>query len=201
MRVRYTFLLRATLAAVFVAAATLPLRAAETVSGLTPAAGDLDPAKIEPGLAVTYYFSFFRRIHEIDEWAKYKDGTPGEPLPMLNYHTGTGEVLTSGSDDGVDADISGLIHFAEAGDYVLAMQSNDGVRLEIGGKLIINDPTVHADRYSELITVQIAEPGWYPLALQYFERKNTSTLELYWLKPGEEGRLAFVPAEALAHAK
>ena len=178
-----------------------PLQAAETVSGLTPVAADLDPAEIKPGLSVKYYFSMFRRIFEIKEWAKYKDGKPGEPLRMLNYHTGTGEVLNSGSKDGVGADIRGMIRFAKAGDYVLAMQSNDGVRLEIGGALIVNDPTVHADRYSDLITVQIAEPGWYPLSLWYFERKNTSTLELYWLEPGEEGRLRFVPAEALAHVE
>ena len=191
--------LRAALAAVFVATASTSLRA-ETISGLTPVAG-FDDAEIAPGLAVTYYFSLFRRIREIAEWAKYKDGKPGEPLPMLDYRSGAGEVLTSGSSDGVGADIRGMMNFAEAGDYVLAMQSNDGVRLEIGGKLIINDPTVHADRFSELVTVQITEPGWYPLSLQYFERTATSTLELYWLKPGEEGRLTFVPAEALAHVK
>jgi hypothetical protein len=191
---------RTALAALLAAAACAP-SSAETISGLTPLAADPDPAEIKPGLAVKYYFSMFRRVFEIQEWAKYKDGTPGEPLRMLNYRTGAGEVLTSGSDDGVGADIRGMIHFAEAGDWVLAMQSNDGVRLEIGGKLIINDPTVHADRFSELITVQIAEPGWYPLSLWYFERKNTSTLELYWLKPGEEGRLSFVPAEALAHVE
>ena len=182
-------------------AAWSPLPAAETISGLTAVAGDVDPAKIKPGLAVKYYFSLFRRVHEIQEWAKYKDGKPGEPLPMLNFRTGAGEVLNSGSEDGVGADIRGMIHFAETGDYVLAMQSNDGVRLEIGGQLIVNDPTVHADRYSELMTVQIDEAGWYPLSLWYFERKNTSTLELYWLKPGEEGRLSFVPAEALAHVE
>ena len=201
MRVRHRFILRAALALGLTALVCLPLRAAETISGLTAVSADMDLARIKPGLAVKYYFSMFRRVHEIQEWAKYKDGKPGEPLRMLNYHTGTGEVLTSGSDDGVGADIQGMIHFAEAGDYVLAMQSNDGVRLEIGGKLIVNDPTVHADRYSELMTVQIAEPGWYPLSLWYFERKNTSTLELYWLKPGEEGRLSFVPADALAHAE
>ena len=192
------FVLRTALATVLAAAACAPL-SAETISGLTPLAADPNPLEIKPGLAVKYYFSMFRRVHEIEEWAKYKDGKPGEPLRMLNYHTGADEVLTSGADDGVGADIRGMIQFAEAGDWVLAMQSNDGVRLEIGGKLIVNDPTVHADRYSELITVQIAEPGWYPLLLWYFERKNTSTLELYWLKPGQEGRLSFVPAEALAH--
>ena len=201
MTARPHFILRAAFAAVFVAAAVVPLRAAETISGLTPEAGALDPAELKPGLAVKYYFSFFRRVHEVKEWAKYKEGEPGEPLRMLNYRTGPGEVLTSGSDDGVGADIRGMINFDQAGDYVLAMQSNDGVRLEIGGQLIINDPTVHADRFSDLITVQIAEPGWYPLTLWYFERRNTSTLELYWLEPGEEGRLRFVPAEALAHVE
>lgn len=201
MRLRPRFILRAALAATFVAAAAVPLRAAETISGLTPVAGNIDPAELKPGLAVKYYYSFFRRVREIEEWAKYKEGKPGEPLRMLNYRTGAGEVLTSGSDDGVGADIRGMIHFDQAGDYVLTMQSNDGVRLEIGGKLIVNDPTVHSDRFSDLITVQIAEPGWYPLRLWYFERKVTSTLELYWLEPGEEGRLRFVPAEALAHVE
>ncbi len=150
MRVRHRFILRAALALGLTALVCLPLRAAETISGLTAVSADMDLARIKPGLAVKYYFSMFRRVHEIQEWAKYKDGKPGEPLRMLNYHTGTGEVLTSGSDDGVGAD---------------------------------------------------AEPGWYPLSLWYFERKNTSTLELYWLKPGEEGRLSFVPADALAHAE
>ena len=201
MTARPHFVLRIAFAAFVAAAAFAPLRAAETISGLTAESGEIDLAELKPGLAVKYYFSFFRRVHEIKEWAKYKDGKPGEPLRMLNYRTGPGEVLTSGSDDGVGADISGMINFGQAGDYVLAMQSNDGVRLEIGGKLIVNDPTVHADRFSDLITVQIAEPGWYPLRLWYFERRNTSTLELYWLEPGEEGRLSFVPAEALAHVE
>ena len=38
-----------------------------------------------------------------------------------------------------------------------------------------------------------------PLDLTYFEKRNTSTLEPYWLTPGEEGGLNFVPPSAFAH--
>ncbi len=80
------------------------------------------------------------------------------------------------------------------------MQSNDGVELTIGGQVVIRDPNVHADRYSELTLVEIDEPGWYRLELLYFEKRNTSTLELYWLPPGATaGGLTFVPADSFAH--
>jgi len=112
---------------------------------------------------------------------------------------GDGDVLTSGRADHVGADIRGYMNFPVAGTYTIAMQSNDGVDLKIGGKRIVYDPDVHSDRFSELIPVEIATPGWYPLHLLYFEKQVTSTLELYWLKPGGDGQLDFVPEEAFAH--
>ncbi len=108
-------------------------------------------------------------------------------------------MLSSDREDGVGAIIEGLINFPVAGVYSMAMQSNDGVELAIGGETILSDPTVHADRFSGLVTVEIDRPGWYPLDLLYFEKRNTSTLELYWLLPGEEGGLDFVPPSAFAH--
>ena len=86
-----------------------------------------------------------------------------------------------------------------AGTYTIAMQSNDGVDLKIGGKRVVYDPLVHSDRFSDLILVEIAEPGLYPLHLLYFEKQITATLELYWLKPGGGGQLDFVPEEAFAN--
>ena len=44
----------------------------------------------------------------------------------------------------------------------------------------------------------IDKPGWYPISLLYFEKRNTSTLELYWQPPGTD-EFVFVPAEAFAH--
>lgn len=174
-------------------------QAAETVSGLAPASPQPAADALQPGLAVTYYSNKFNHTREITEWAKYKDGFEGEPIPMLDYFVGDGEVLTSGRIDFVGADIRGYIHLPVAGTYTFAMHSNDGVDLEIGGKRIVYDPTVHSDRFSDLVPVEVSEPGWYPLRLLYFEKQITSTLELFWLKPGETGQLLHVPAEAFAH--
>ncbi len=56
---------------------------------------------------------------------------------ILNYFVGDGDVLTSGRADHVGADIRGFMKFPVAGTYTIAMQSNDGVDLKIGGKRIV----------------------------------------------------------------
>ena len=192
--------LRATvLAAAISMTGAFAVQAADPITGLVPATPQPAAEQLQPGLAVTYYFNRFNETREIPDWAKYKPGVKGEPILLLDYFVGDGDVLTSGRADGVGADINGYINFPVAGTYTIAMQSNDGVDLKIGGKRVVYDPLVHSDRFSDLIPVEIAEPGWYPLHLLYFEKQITATLELYWLKPGGGGQLDFVPEEAFAH--
>ncbi|NKB48955.1 MAG: hypothetical protein GKS02_06275 [Alphaproteobacteria bacterium] len=187
------------LAVVFLALAGAPAMAADPVTGLVKS--DPQPAadSLQPGLGVTYYAGVFNSTDEIPGWAKYRKGKKGEPILLLDYNVGDGEVLTSGRVDEVAADIRGFIRFDEVGTYTIAMQSNDGIDLTIGGKSIIKDTEVHADRYSELVPVEVAEPGWYDFHLLYFEKRVTSTVELFWNAPGKTGSLDFVPAEAFAH--
>lgn len=195
--------MRAGLAAVLMAASlTLGASggsAAEMITGLKPATPQPAAGDLRPGLGVTYYYNVFNDTSEILDWAKYKDGVKGEPILILDYFVGDGDVLTSGRADEVGADIRGYINFPVAGTYTIAMRSNDGVDLKIGGVQTVLDPGVHSDRFSELTPVEITTPGWYPLHLLYFEKRVTSTLELYWLKPGGSGQLDFVPEEAFAH--
>ena len=157
------------------------------------------PSALAPGLAVTYYFHIFNVISEIPQWAENNAGVEGTPLPALNYSVGSGNVLTSGRRDGVGATISGLIRFPDPGRYVLAMQSNDGVSLAISGQRVLADPGVHSDRFSQLVRVDIAAAGWYPVDVLYFEKRNTATLQLYWAQEAAGESLRLVPPEALAH--
>ena len=93
-----------------------------------------------------------------------------------------------------------LSYYAYAVLYIFAAQSNDGLSVDIGGKTVVYDPDVHADRYSQPVEVEIKTAGWYPLDVWYFERKNTSTLRLYWLKPDEEeGSMTIVPKDVFGH--
>lgn len=166
-----------------------------------PARLDVQPnaADLTAGLAVDYYFNIFNFVDEVREWAELQPGQSGQPLQSLDYNVGSGSVLTSDRPDGVGAIIGGLINFSTSGTYTMAARSNDGIELTIGGETILSDPTVHADRFSNLVTVEIAEPGWYPLDLVYFEKRNTSTLELYWATPDGDGALNFVPPTVFAH--
>ena len=156
-------------------------------------------AELKPGLAVCYMYEFVRHIDQFAEWEKHRKCEPGAPLAILDSRVGIKKVLTSTSDNGVMAKITGFVHLDKPGSYGFTFESNDGVRLEIDGKLIVEDPDVHADRYSDIGVMEVVNPGWYPLAIQYFERKNTSTLRLFWGPPGVEGTMPLVPAEALAH--
>jgi RNase P/RNase MRP subunit p29 len=156
-------------------------------------------AELKPGLAVCYMYAFVRHIDEFAELEKSEECKPGAPLAVLDSRVGLNKVLTSNSDDGVLAKISGYIRLDKAGAYKFAFESNDGVRLTIDGEMVVEDPDVHSDRYSEVGALDVTEPGWHPLAIDYFERKNTSTLRFYWRPPGVEGDFLLVPAEALAH--
>ncbi len=183
-------------AALVVASLGMAGARAAAVSPADPQPADQE---LKPGLAVVYYGNFFRHIDEIVEWEKYKDGTPGEPILQVKSRVGLGKVLTSNSDDGVGAKMTGYIRLETPGKYSFAFESNDGVRLEIDGQMVVEDPNVHADRFSDLGSVQVETPGWYPITIRYFERKNTSTLMFHWLPPGTEGSMPLVPGDVLAH--
>ena len=177
----------------------LVLTGPAVAQALKPASPQPTTAVLKPGLSVCYIFAFVRHINEMLDWEKHKKCEPGEPLLELNYSVGGDNVLTSNSDDAVLARIVGLIRFDKPGSYGFAFESNDGVRLEIAGQRVVEDPDVHADRFSDIGTVEIAEPGWYDLTIRYFERKNTSTLRFFWSPPGTEGSMPRVPAANLAH--
>jgi hypothetical protein len=156
-------------------------------------------AEPKPGLAVCYMYKLIRSVDEIADWEKHIKCEPGAPLAALDFYGGDGKVLTSKSDDGVLARITGFIHLNKAGAYKFAFESNDGVRLKIDGKQIVEDPGVHDDRFSDVGTMEVTKPGWYPLSIDFFERRFTWTLRFLWKLPGVEGNFDPVPAEALAH--
>jgi hypothetical protein len=125
---------------------------------------------------------------------------PGPPLPHVDYKVGNGAVLTSKSDNGVLAIITGFIQLDKPGVWGFDVTSNDGVRVEVGGKQLYEDPGVHSDDTSDRIDVKIDQPGWYPIRIHYYEKRYTSTLILRWAAPGEK-KLVPVPGKAFAHLK
>ena len=169
-RTRFPAVVITLMAAVLLWEGTTAARA-QAVTGLMPADPQPGIEALKPGLGVKSLISKFNSLWEIEEVATWSKPQPGEPLPMLNYNVGTDAVLSNHNVDLVGAFI---------------------------GEQIYEDGIVAPDRFSPNLEVQIETPGWYPIALLYYEKKNTSTLELYWQPPGAE-EFVFVPAEAFAH--
>ncbi len=159
----------------------------------------LDPqptdAERVSGLSTHYFFDYFNHIDELYEKS---GGEPGEPIPNLNHVAfEDGKVLTTDRPMGVGAHIRGMIRFETAGTYVLKLQSNDGVRLFIGGVHLHTDPEIHAARWSPDLEYVVEQPGWYDFTLDYYQRKGTSALRMKWVPPGGEEEI--VPESAFAH--
>jgi hypothetical protein len=150
--------------------------------------------QLVPGLAVGYSYGYVQSLREV----RTPGSRDGEPLKQLN-HAGEGNVLTTTHVEGVQADIEGFIKLDAPGTYTFTVMSNDGVRVTLGGKKILEDDFVHSDRMSKPAEVKVTEPGWYKLNVLYFQRKGSYALELYWTKP--DGTQEVVPPEAYARLK
>ncbi len=172
-----------------------PAAHAEILTGLKPAEPQPPAASLKPGLAVQYTYAIMNHVDDM----KGRKVEPGSPILHLDWVMGTGRVLTSKANEGVGAILTGFIQFEKPGVYGFNVTSNDGVRVEIGGKLIHEDPGVHSDTTSDRIDIKIDQPAWYPITITYFQKRGTATLVVRWIGPGEKGKLQPVAPKALAH--
>jgi hypothetical protein len=170
---------------------------AETITGLKPAEPPPASDKLAPGLAVQYTYAIMNNVEDM----KGRKFEPGPPITHLDWRMGSGRVLTSKDNTGVGAIITGFVQFDKTGTYGIDVTSNDGVRVEIGGKVIHEDPGVHADTTSDRIDLKIEKAGWYPITITYFQKRNTATLVVRWLASGDKGKLTPIASKALAYLK
>ena len=167
---------------------------------LLPADPQPSGASLSPGLKVVYFYEFFKRnIHRLpkDGLAELL-GKPGKPILRVDHQFADGPVFDSGENRGVGMRMTGMIHLPKTGDYMFRVLSNDGILFYLSGQLIIEDPDVHSDRWSIPAVVTIEQAGWYPLLVEYFQRKGTASLRFYWRPPGT-ATFKPIPAQAYAH--
>jgi hypothetical protein len=157
---------------------------------------------LQPGLAVLYFPKHF--VRHIDalpqgEAARTK-GIPGPPVTNLNRRFGRGQVFKSGTNRGVGVEMNGWILLEQPGRYQFKVNSNDGFRMFIDGRLLLEDPAWHStgDRTTPAASFEVREPAWYSLRLRYFQRKGTATFQFSWKPPGEAD-FSPVPGRVLAH--
>ena len=172
---------------------------AKNLKPLTP---QPDQSALTSGLSVVYFRSFmFKTLDNLPsgEYAE-QTGRPGKPIPALNHAFGKEEVFDSGQKTYIGMRAVGLIHFRQTGQYVLQAMSNDGIRVYLDGRRVIDDGEWQkkGDRMSHRAIVDIQTAGWYPLQVEYFQAEGTSTIKLLWQTPDHQ-QLVPVPPESYAH--
>jgi hypothetical protein len=93
---------------------------------------------------------------------------------------------------------TGLIHIEKDGKYEFITESDDGSRLLIDGKVVVDNGGIHAPqarRGKVDLTV-----GDHKLLLEFIQGGGGALVVLGWVRPGEK-KAENVPAKALSHPK
>jgi len=169
-----------------------------------PATPQPEAGALKPGLAVDYYYVAVRSLDEFYPWLESKKPDPGAPLATLDFVSNQdGPVLGVDRGSLVIAIITGFIRFPESGQFKMLALVNDGLRLYVGQgneTPILEDQRVQSDRLVGPEEITVEAGIWYPMKLEYFQRRGTSALVLAWMRPGAgEGEEEVIEAEFFAH--
>jgi predicted alpha/beta superfamily hydrolase len=79
----------------------------------------------------------------------------------------------------------GQLEVQAEGYYVFAIDCDGGAKLFLGGKLLLDYNGYHADGKFQTFVVPLTK-GFYPVKLEYFQTKGNPSLNVVYVKPGEE---------------
>ncbi|MGW4104074.1 family 16 glycoside hydrolase [Streptomyces sp. NPDC004976] len=131
----------------------------------------------------------------LDEICTLKPGqTPNvdKLMPVVDWKS-TGDF--GGFSDNFVTQVTGNVHVPADGSYVFRLTSDDGSRLLIDDRVVIDHDGLHGAEPKDG-TVQLTE-GMHALRIDHFERGGGEQLTLAWQPPGADG-FATVPNAALS---
>lgn len=187
--------IRAAVAALALAAATMAGAAPLKLSPANP-----QPGGLKPGLSVSYAYpnNDIRSIAEAER-ALQGGAQRGPALRGLDYRdTNPGEpTLTSSRAENVAAAIRGFIRFDAPGIYELDFFTNDGIDAYISGQRVGRFDGRQPCDSTFITQVEVPQAGWYDFEATYFNRLNTSCLMMRRAKKGKS--LKWVPNGVFGH--
>jgi Glycoside hydrolase family 44/PA14 domain/Fibronectin type III domain len=136
------------------------------------------------GLAATYY-------DNID----FTGGTVSRVDPTVNFNWGLGPPASGIGPDTFSARWTGQVMAVETGTYTFRTNSDEGVRLWVDGRLIIDDWTAHGAKL-DTGTITLEAGRKYDIKIEYYDKVGSAVMKLAWKRPGQTG-FAIVPQEFL----
>jgi hypothetical protein len=157
-----------------------------TIANFTLAAGTL-----LPGLSGTYF------SQGGISGAFFTGSTVSRVDGVVDFDWGGGSPAAGIGADNFSVRWTGYVQAPVSGVYAFRTQSDDGIRLWVGGAQVINNWTDHGPTY-DTGAVTLAAGQYYAVTLEYYERGGGAVARLQWQKPGDAG-FATLPAGNLFH--
>jgi YVTN family beta-propeller protein len=121
-------------------------------------------------------------------------GTPAvQRTETPNFDWGTGSPVAAVPVDNFSARWSGFIEAASTGPTQISTVSDDGVRLWIDNRLVVDNWTAHAPT-TDTATVTLVAGQRYPITIEFYEAGGGATLQLQWLPAGASAVSAVPPS-------
>ncbi len=144
-----------------------------------------DPGPVESGLIYRYYEG---------HWGKLPDFALMTPAGAGTTDSFRTSPALFGDHFGLV--LEGYVRAATDGVYTFFIKSDDGGRLWIDGRRVVDNDGIHGP--VELRGKAALRAGLHAIRVEYFENEGDELLEVSWEGPGLEKQP--IPAEALVHA-
>jgi hypothetical protein len=86
----------------------------------------------------------------------------------------------------------GRVQAIESGAYVFRTLTDDGVRLWVDGRLVVNNWTDHAATYNTTVAINLTAGQRYEIRMEYYEQSGGAVAKLEWKRP-EQTAFVVVP--------
>lgn len=116
---------------------------------------------------------------------------------QINYDSVEGQFYNTKLAANFTARWSGVVKIEKAGSYTFATESDDGSRLSIDGKPVVNNGGSHGME-KKSGTIELT-PGDHAIVVEYFQGGGGAGMKVFWKAPGGDEQP--IPAAALASSK
>jgi hypothetical protein len=148
---------------------------------------------LKPGLLGEY----FDIGEAVEDYPSVDDKKPTKTIvdKQINWDMTTESLGESGLSEKFYVRWNGFLRVPKDGKYTLYLESDDGSRLAVNGKEVVNNGGLHAmEEKSGEVEVK---KGDHPIKLELFENEGEVGLKLSWETEGADKQI--VPATALFH--
>ncbi|WP_439629385.1 Ig-like domain-containing protein [Gemmata sp.] len=143
---------------------------------LAPAVTDGPPAVTAEGngLGATYYDN-----------KDFTGPTAARTDAAIDFNWGYGSPAVGIGADTFSVRWAGSIQVPVSGDYVFRTYSDDGVRVKVNGRVVLDQWNNHAARYDQSAPVTLTVGQRVSIEVEYYENGGKAVARLEWRKPGD----------------